>query len=139
MPEAIQGWHAREPEGWFGLGPAERKIKLDELARYLYKLIVIFEKDELGESYELLTRLFSEQCEVSPDNPEEPEIHVKKKTEGATLQSPYDPDASYGHKGSGYSLHVTETCNNEGKPEIITDYEVHGVSQVRYRQGPPCH
>ena len=31
------------------------------------------------------------------------------------------------HKGQGYSAHVTETCNNPGKPEIITDYEVHGA------------
>jgi hypothetical protein len=129
VPTAIREWYTREPEGWFGLGPAEQKIKLEELARYLYELIVIFEKDELGEPYELLTRLFSEQCECSSDNPEEPKIHVKKKTEGTTLQSPYDPDASYGHKGSGYSLHVTETCNNPGKPEIITDYEVHGAAR----------
>ena len=63
-------------------------------------------------------------------NPEEPSrIQVKKKTEGATLQSPYDPDASYGHKGPGYSLHIAETCNNAGKTEIITDYEVHGAAR----------
>jgi hypothetical protein len=43
---------------------------------------------------------------------------------GRSLQSPHDPDASYGHKGVGYSAHVTETCNNDDKPEIITDYEV---------------
>jgi hypothetical protein len=53
---------------------------------------------------------------------------VKKKTEGPTLQSPYDPDASYGHKGPGYSLHITETCCN-GETEIITDYEVHGAAR----------
>jgi hypothetical protein len=54
---------------------------------------------------------------------------VKKKSEGATLQSPYDPDASCGHKGPGYSLHVTETCNNTGTTEIITDYDVHGAAR----------
>ena len=53
---------------------------------------------------------------------------MKKKSEGAALQSPYDPDASCGHKGPGYSLHVTETCNND-KAEIITDYEVHGAAR----------
>jgi hypothetical protein len=130
VPAAIQEWHAREPEGWFGLGPAEQKIKLEELAHYLYELMVIFEKDELGEPYQLFTRLFSEQCECSQENSEEPSrIQVKKKTEGATLQSPYDPDASCGHKGPGYSLHVTETCNNAEKTEIITDYEVHGAAR----------
>ena len=107
VPAAIREWHLREPEGWFGLGPSEQKIKLEELAQYLHELIVIFEKDELGEPYPLLVRLFSEQCECSSES-----IQVKKKTEGPTLQSPYDPDASCGHKGSGYSLHVTETCNN---------------------------
>jgi hypothetical protein len=130
VPEAIQKWHSREPEGWFGLGPSDQKAKLQELAHYLHELILLFEKDEAiisTEPYQVLTRLFSEQCEVSPE--ESSGIHVKKKTEGTTLQSPYDPDASYGHKGSGYSLHITETCNNEGKPEIITDYEVHGAAR----------
>ena len=131
VPKAIQEWHSSEPEGWFGLGPAEQKIKLEELAQYLYDLIVIFEKDnELtgNEPYQLLKRLFSEQCEFTSDQ-ESSKVQVKKKSEGATLQSPYDPDASCGHKGPGYSLHVTETCKNTGKTEIITDYEVHGAAR----------
>jgi hypothetical protein len=124
VPAAIKKWHSQEPEGWFGLGPSEQKVKLEELARYLNELIVIFEKDELGEPYRLLVRLFSEQCECSEES-----IQVKKKTEGPTLQSPYDPDASCGHKGPGYSLHIAETCNNDAKHEIITDYEVHGAAR----------
>ena len=75
----------------------------------------------------MLKRLFSEQCEFS-SNEESSKVQVKKKSEGAALQSPYDPDASCGHKGPGYSLHVTETCNN-AKAEIITDYEVHGAAR----------
>ena len=126
VPATMKEWYTRESEGWFGLGPAEQKIKLEELAQYLHELIVIFEKDGLGEPYQLLTRLFSEQCESSPEEPSR--IQVKKKTEGATLQSPYDQDASCGHKGPGYSLHIAETCNNEGA-EIITDYEVHGAAR----------
>jgi hypothetical protein len=127
VPEVIQEWHAREPEGWFGLGSSEQKIKLEELAHYLHELIVIFEKDGLGEPYQLLVRLFCEQCEYTPGEPAR--VQIKKKTEGATLQSPYDPDASCGHKGPGYSLHITETCNNTGKQEIIIDYEVHGAAR----------
>lgn len=135
VPKRIQQWHTSESEGWFGLGPAEQKVKLQELAEYLYDLIVIFEKDNEvkdNESYQLLTRLFSEQCEFENGRPSDEEsfkIHVKKRSEGATLQSPYDPDASYGHKGSGYSVHITETCNNTEKTEIITDYEVHGAAR----------
>jgi len=127
VPEPIQTWHAREPEGWFGLGPAEQKVKLEELAQYLSELISIFASDnELkdAEPYQLLNRLFGEQCEFIHDK-----VQVKKKSEGATLQSPYDPDASCGHKGPGYSLHITETCNNNRKQEIITDYEIHGAAR----------
>jgi hypothetical protein len=135
VPEGIRQWHSNDPEGWFGLGPAEIKIKLDELAQYLYALIALFEKDnELTsrEPYQLLTRLFNEQCEFTNDQSSDEDsskIQVKKKSEGATLQSPYDPDASCGHKGSGYSLHITETCNNSKETEIITDYEVHGAAR----------
>ena len=52
-------------------------------------------------------------------------VHVlaKPTPKGASLQSPYDPDAAYGHKGSGYHVQITETCNNDG-PEILTDYDV---------------
>lgn len=135
VPKAIQQWHRTESEGWFGLGPAEQKVKLQELAEYLYELIVIFGNDneiKSTEPYQLLDRLFREQCELkngSPSNEESSKIQIKKKPEGETLQSPYDPDASYGHKGSGYSVHITETCNNSGKTEIITDYEVHGAAR----------
>jgi hypothetical protein len=135
VPKAIQQWHSTESEGWFGLGPAEQKVKLQELADYLYGLIVIFGNDDeikSSETYQLLDRLFREQCELKNDtssNEESFKIQIKKKPEGESLQSPYDPDASYGHKGAGYSVHITETCNNSEKTEIITDYEVHGAAR----------
>ena len=117
VPKEIQEWHASEREGWFGLGPAEQKVKLQEPAQYLYELIMLFEKDYEGvasEPYELLKRLFSEQCEFTTDE-QSSKVQIKKKSEGATLQSPYDPDASCGHKGPGYSRPITETCNNARK------------------------
>jgi hypothetical protein len=129
VPEAMREWHAQEPEGWFGVGPAEQKVTLQELAQYVYDLILLFEKDDEiagSEPYQLLQRLFSEQCDCTAPSST---MQVKKKTEGPTLQSPYDPDASYGHKGPGYSLHITETCNNDGTHEIITDYDVHGAAR----------
>lgn len=132
VPQAIQQWHASEPEGWFGLGPAEQRVKLEELAQYLYDLILLFDKDSKAtssEPYQLLKRLFAEHCEIADSESSDSKVQVKKRSEGATLQSPYDPDASCGHKGPGYSLHITETCNNAGKTEIITDYEVHGAAR----------
>ena len=52
-----------------------------------------------------------------------PQVQLRNKAPkgGATLQSPFDPDAGYNHKGVGYSLHVTETCGNKG-PELLTDF-----------------
>ena len=134
IPKAIQKWHKTESEGWFGLGPSERKVKLEQLVQYIYKLLKIFEKDiqvKDSEPYQLLFRLFHEQCKIKKETSSDRKnkIQIKKKTKGECLQSPYDPDASYGHKGLGYSAHITETCNNAEKTEIITDYEVHGAAR----------
>ena len=38
VPRPIEQWSASEPEGWFGLGPAQQKVKLDQVAHYLYEL-----------------------------------------------------------------------------------------------------
>jgi hypothetical protein len=121
VPRPIEQWYASEPEGWFGLGPAQQKVKLDQVAHYLYELMVLFEKDDdirRSEPYHLLERLFHDQCEMSSGNGvvENIRIILKAKTKGETLQSPYDPGASYGHRGAGYSVHITETCHNPGKP-----------------------
>ena len=133
IADNIKRWHQRQPEGWFGIGPTERTAKLEQLAKYVNKLIVLFKDDRQitsGEPYQLLVRLFKEQCEViDKGSGTGKKIKLKRKSQGQTLQSPYDPDASYGHKGQGYSAHITETCNNKGKCEIITDYEVHGAAR----------
>jgi len=134
IPDHIQQWYKREPEGWFGLGQYQCKEKLEKLAQYSYRLIAIFENNKevkSSEQYQLLKRLFHEHCEVT----DKAAIKIKKKTKGDGLQSAYDPEASYGYKGSGYSAHITETCNNSGK-EIITDYEVHGAARSDISKAP---
>ena len=42
-------------------------------------------------------------------------VEVKKKQEirSDSLQSPTDPDATYGHKGKGYEYQIVETCNKD--------------------------
>jgi hypothetical protein len=141
IPKNIRQWYEREPEGWFGLPRDQHKAKLEQLAEYAYKLIQIFGNDkELtnSEQYQLLVRLFQEQCEIKNDKSkcDSKKIKIKKKTKGETLQSAFDPDASYGHKGSGYSAHITETCDNPKKTEIITDYEVHGAARSDMGKAP---
>ncbi|MDY6953485.1 MAG: transposase [Thermodesulfobacteriota bacterium] len=136
IPKNIRHWFEREPQGWFGLPQDQHKAKLEQLARYAHKLIVLFKSDKeitSSEQYELLVRLFQEQCEIKGNSKK---IKIRKKTKGETLQSAFDPDASYGHKGRGYSAHVTETCNNPKKTEIITDYEVHGAARSDKGKAP---
>lgn len=113
------------------------------------------EEISADESYQLVVRILEEQCELvecsdegdtdddgdggdsddgddggssGADTSERPEVKVRKRPEpaGASMQSPHDPDATYGHKGSGYHAQITETCGNDG-PELITDYDVHGA------------
>jgi len=68
------------------------------------------------------------------------EVIVRRKPErcGTSLQTPFDPDAAYGHKGVGYSVHVVETCHNEGVPEVITDFEVTGANQSDWGKTTPA-
>ena len=145
IPKHIKKWHQREREGWFGMDRAQQKAKLEQLAAYVHKLIVVFNNDRQvtgAEPYQLLVRLFKEQCNVIDKSDSDQSggkgktIKVKKKSEGETLQSPYDPDASYGLKGQGYSAHITETCNNKANCEIITDYEVHGAARSDKAKAP---
>jgi hypothetical protein len=129
IPKNIRQWYERKPQGWFGLSRDQHNTKLEQLARYAQKLIVLFKSDKevaSSEQYELLVGLFQEQCEIKGNNKK---IKVRNKTKGATLQSAFDPEASYGHKGKGAIAHITETCNNPKKTEIITDYEVHGAAR----------
>lgn len=47
---------------------------------------------------------------------------------GGSMQTPHDPDAGYGHKGVGYSVHLTETCNNEST-ELLTGWLVEPANE----------
>jgi hypothetical protein len=53
----------------------------------------------------------------------------KSRSVGTALNSPFDPDVEFGHKGAGYHVQIAETCNNQGLTEIITDYDVTGASR----------
>ena len=193
VPAPIRQWHEKESKGWFGLGTtAERKATIEKLGRYMYRLLECFRENETvvkSEAYQLLKRLFEEQCEliepkpkdsersdkgnddgdangdtnanadedrqaVASSEPEAPSsettdvtdeeeeagvetVKVKRSPKGGnTLQSAYDTNASYGHKGQGYSVQISETCNNPDTPEIITNYEVHGAARSDVGKAP---
>jgi hypothetical protein len=61
VPAHIRQWYEKESNGWFGTGDtAERKAKVGQLGRYMYRLLECFREDEAvvkSEAYKLLKRL----------------------------------------------------------------------------------
>jgi hypothetical protein len=122
---------ARSSESRRRLGVAARDVR-----RLLDRFAGIAEVAE-AEPYLLLRRLFDEHCDPTDgpgaptsDDPDfgEPAAPATpkpaKKLSAASMQSPHDPDATYGLKGKGYELQVCETAGNGELPEAITHVAV---------------
>ena len=94
--------------------PSESDRTLFRVTEDLFVLVRRFEKEEAVVSmktYSLLSRVFSEQCDVVTEKGREA-VAVKppKEISSGSLQNPSDPDAGYsGHKGQGYQAQVMET------------------------------
>jgi hypothetical protein len=94
--------------------PSESDRTLSQVTEDLFVLFRRFEKAEAVASmktYSLLSRVFSEQCDVITEKGRET-VAVKppKEISSGSLQNPSDPDAGYsGHKGQGYQAQVMET------------------------------
>lgn len=52
-----------------------------------------------------------------------------KEISSGSLQSPHDPDATYGHKGKGYEVQVAETCESDNGYQVITAIKVNGANE----------
>ena len=74
----------------------------------------------------LLRRVFHEQYDVTEDGTIT--VREKKLIAASSVQNPNDPDATYRSKGGkkvkGYATNITETCDEEGRPNLITDVQV---------------
>ena len=46
-----------------------------------------------------------------------------------SLQTPYDTDATYGRKGKGYEVQLSETCNPDNPYQLITAVAVNGAHE----------
>jgi hypothetical protein len=115
--------------------------RLSVAARDLWRLVERFRGDKKVsrmEAYKCLSRLLSEQCEVSekaeppkPDDDDHNEapapVSPKAPSEisSGSLQSPHDPAVTYsGHKGKGYEVQVAETCVESNPVQLVTEVEV---------------
>ena len=68
------------------------------------------------DTYKAVERIFYEQCEVH-----EEKVAIKQNTGGNVMQNPSDADATYdGHKGPGYQVQLSETCNADNDVQLIT-------------------
>ena len=115
--------------------------RLPVVARDLQRLLDVFgDLKELQDWPELTTcrRLKEEQCHSTeePVRPKEGDDdsglgaasvqpRQPKDISAASLQTPHDPDVTYGKKGQGYEVHIAETFGNKteeepDKPELIT-------------------
>lgn len=122
-----------EREGYFADATREQaQRRLPVVAQDLLALVMRFEADEGVKalaSYGLLVRLLADQCDVTEGEAETPTVAVKegKEVAGTSLQSPHDPDATYGHKGKGYEAQVAETCVKENPYQVITAVDLNGA------------
>lgn len=77
----------------------------------------------------LLRRVFHEQYDKSDDGVVS--VRDKKLVSAKSVQNPNDPDAQYrcknGKKAKGFNTNITETCDDPGKPSLITDVAVEGA------------
>ena len=145
--ESIFSKRYLEREGYFAdVKKKQARRRLPVVARDLHELVVAFAADkqvQVLDSYGLVVRLFEEQCEVVPADEDDgddedggesaggPKVRLKegKKISGDSLQSPHDPDATYGHKGKGYEAQISETCVPENPYQVITHVNVNGAHE----------
>lgn len=82
------------------------------------------------DSKPLLSRVFNEQYDKAEDGTVT--VRDKKLVSAKSVQNSNDPDAHYrskaGKKAKGFSTNITETCDEENKPNLITDVEVKGAT-----------
>ncbi len=148
--EALDAGYARrylDREGYFSDAKREQaRRRLPVVAQDVYSLVSLFEMDATVRAlptFELLMRLFEEQCEVVSDDDDggtnggggqgggglRVQVVDPKTIDSDTLQSPHDPDATYGHKGKGYEVQVSETCEENNPYQVITATSVNGAHE----------
>lgn len=117
-------------DGQFAVKPSESSRKLQEVGNDCFLLVERFKgREEIVSmsSYQLLVRLFTEQCVVEKaDGSTSVVIKPNKDVPSDSLQHPSDPDAGYcGHKGKGYQMQVMETYSaDKSQPNLITHVKV---------------
>ena len=122
---------------------------------------------EALEGYGLLQRLLEDQCEVidaegklqplvtdgaevdddddddhwdsgdGDDGTARIQLRDPKTVAPDSLQTPHDPDVTYGHKGKGAELQIVETCDGDNAYQVVTALQVDGAHESDQRAVAP--
>ena len=137
-PEVLRKYVERQGDGCFAdTRPSESKRRLPEAAQDVYELVEQFRPTKaVGlESFQLLTQVFHEQCELTGNPQALIAVRPPRREDCDGVISPADPDARYNkHRGTGYLVQVMETFAEDDsapqdtlcspKPDLITHVAV---------------
>ena len=108
---------------------AHKRIAL--MAQDLLRIIKAFENNDQIKHYEtfkVLQKIFTQQCDVQERDNDNPEIIIKKKPDSDTVCSPHNTDVRYVRKGkqrvTGNKGFISETCSKKNEVQFVTDVEV---------------
>lgn len=139
VPQQVQQRYL-DREGYFAdARSSEAPRRLEQTALDLHELVLRFGEHRIVsqmESFGLLRRLYKEQC-IPPKQDKPEKIQLQEKPESTSLQSPSDPDVTYGHKGKGFEVQLTETCEEENPFQVITAVDLNGAHQSDQQQAKP--
>lgn len=118
----------------------EIRQRMFNMGKLIFKVLKLKQYEQLN-SYQILKRVFEEQYRILENQYIEPKD--KEEIGADSVQSPHDPDCTYRHKGGtidqkvkGYSVNITETCDDEGKLNLIVcnNVQTSNTSDVNFLQ-----
>lgn len=122
LPEALRQRYSPSVHQMFGdtgKDKESRRLLRQQVAEDMHFLIGHFADVKPlnnGNCYKAMKRIFYEQCDVH-----EEKVTLKEKTGSRVMQNPSEPDATYdGHKGPGYQVQLSETCDPDNEVQLIT-------------------
>ena len=132
LPEDLRKRYL-DREGYFAdAAPKEARRSLIQTAEDILFLLTHFSADDSVaslETFALLERLFHEQC-YQPKDSNKALPRPADEISSDSLQNPSDPDATYdGHKGEGYQVQITESCNSDNPFQVVTDFETENANE----------
>ena len=136
--EVVRKYIDRTGDGCFAdTRPSESQRRLPEAAQDVFSLVEQFRSSTANatESFQLLQRIFHEQCEVINDRDAPVRVRPPRKDDCSNVVNPADPDARYNkHRGTGYLVQIMETFGEDDaaeaeqteppKPDLITHVAV---------------